>query len=260
MSYFDDPNVCKAALLIIGNEILSGRTKDKNGGYIAEKLTENSVALAEIRVVPDIEEKIIEAVNEMRGDVKYLFTTGGIGPTHDDITAASIAKALGRDLERNAEALQILENYYGIEELTEARKKMAEMPVGSKLIPNPVSGAPGFVAENIYVMAGVPRIMQAMLDHIIAEHLEGGAKVLSNTVSSSLPESAIAGALGDVQIQFPNIDIGSYPRFHEGKLGLSLVMRGVDEAALKDATIAVLGMLEALDGKGVPVELEVPLD
>lgn len=245
MSYLDDPNTVTAALLIIGNEILSGRTKDKNAGHIAEKLTEHGVALSEVRVVPDIEARIVEALNELRARNNYVFTTGGIGPTHDDITAACIAKAVEKDLERNKEALDILEDYYGIEELTEARKKMAEMPAGSTLIPNPVSGAPGFIIENIYVMAGVPRIMQAMLDHILAD-LKGGAKVFSNTLASPLPESAIAADLGAVQEQYPDIDIGSYPRFHEGKLGLSIVLRGVDQARLSAATATVEEMLAKL--------------
>lgn len=260
MSYFDDPNICKAALLIIGNEILSGRTKDKNAGHIAETLTKNGISLAEVRVVPDIEDKIIEAINALRAQVKYLFTTGGIGPTHDDITASCVAKALGRDLERNTEAMKILEGYYGIQELTEPRKKMSEMPVGSTLIPNPVSGAPGFIAENVYVMAGVPRIMQAMLDHVVAEHLEGGAQVLSNTVACSLPESEIAGALGRIQDEYPALDIGSYPRFHEGRLGLSIVLRGIDPQQLKPATIAVMGMIETLGGRPDPVEMQAAID
>jgi len=260
MSYFDDPDVSKAALVVIGNEILSGRTKDANAGWIAEKMTGHGVVLSEVRVVPDIEERIIEAVNALRAEVDYVFTTGGIGPTHDDITAACIAKALGLALERNAEALHVLEEYYGAEELTEPRKKMSEMPVGATLIANPVSGAPGFVAENVFVMAGVPRIMQAMLDEVMSTHMAAGKKVLSNTVSCELPESGVAAALGAVQEGHPEIDIGSYPHFHAGKLGLSIVLRAVDEAGLKAATEAVVDMIRECGGTPQPLGLQVQID
>ena len=155
MSYFEDPDVYKAALVVIGNEVLSGRTQDANTAWIGEILIKHGAVLAEVRVVPDIEEKIVKAVNEVRAEVDYVFTTGGIGPTHDDITAASVAKAFDVALVRHDEAYSILEEHYGVEEFNPPRQKMAMMPEGASLIPNPVSGAPGFVIGNVYVMAGV---------------------------------------------------------------------------------------------------------
>ncbi|MCB1533018.1 MAG: competence/damage-inducible protein A [Alphaproteobacteria bacterium] len=260
MSYFDDPDIFKAAVIVVGNEILSGRTKDANISWIAEKMNLCGVVLTEVRIVPDIEACIVEAVNALRPQVDYVFTTGGIGPTHDDITAASVTKALGLELEYNARALAALLDHYGEAELTDARKKMAQMPVGAVLIPNPVSGAPGFAIENVYVMAGVPRIMQAMLDHIIREHLEEGKKVLSNTIACDLPESEVAASLDALQQRYTEVDIGSYPHFRSGKLGLSLVLRGVDDAALKVATEAVVDMVRECGGTPQALGLEVLID
>lgn len=260
MSHLDDPNTITAALVIIGNEILSGRTKDSNAGWIAEKMTGHGVALAEVRVVPDIESRIVEAVNDLRARNNYVFTTGGIGPTHDDITARCVAKAVEQDLERNAEAMQVLLDYYGEEELTEARKKMSEMPVGATLIPNPVSGAPGFKIENVFVMAGVPRIMQAMLENVIADHIEEGVKVLSNTIACGLPESEVAAALGEIQNKHPQIDIGSYPNFRAGNRGLSVVLRGTDEVGIKAATEAVVDMIRDMGEEPAALGLQVSID
>ncbi len=198
----------RAALIVIGNEILSGRTQDTNTMWIAERLMQHGITLTEARTVPDIEEKIIEALSALRRDNNYVFTTGGIGPTHDDITAESIARAFDVPLEKNDEALCILKEHYKPEDLTPPVMKMALIPKGADLIPNPVSAAPGFVIENVYVMAGVPRIMQAMLDHILRS-LEPGKRVLSNTIACDLPESALAEALGELQKKYPDVEIGS---------------------------------------------------
>ncbi len=232
-----------AGLLIIGNEILSGRTHDKNTPYIAEKLNERGVRLNEVRVVPDVEGRIIAALDALRAENDYVFTTGGIGPTHDDITAAAVAKAFGVALERNAQARQVLLAHYGSEaELTEPRLKMSEIPVGGALIHNPVSGAPGFHIGNVYVMAGVPKIMQGMLDGILPT-LAGGAPVLSEIVTCDCAESVIAKALGEIQAKYPDIDIGSYPQFKEGKHSVNVVLRGVDAEVLVRAVGEVRGMV-----------------
>jgi molybdopterin-biosynthesis enzyme MoeA-like protein len=234
-----------AALVIIGNEILSGRTQDININWIATKMSDQGIKLLEVRVVPDIEEAIIFAINELRHKVGYLFTTGGIGPTHDDITAATIAKAFGVEFALNADARKILLGYYGSEaELTPARLRMAHIPVGATLIDNPVSGAPGFQMDNVYVMAGVPRIMQGMLDSILP-NLASGQPYLSNTVSCDLPESKIAETLGNIQNQYESVDIGSYPHFRSGSMGLAIVLRSTDNGNLHDATRDVVDMVRS---------------
>lgn len=234
-----------AAMIVIGNEILSGRTQDKNINYIALKLGEVGVRFAEVRIIPDIAAKIVETVRAMKAEYDYVFTSGGIGPTHDDITAENVAAACGAVLVQNPQAYDILLAHYGAEELTDARLKMAQIPVGASLIENPVSAAPGFCIDNVYVMAGVPRIMQAMMDHV-APTLAGGAVVQSRTVFTKLYESVIAPALGEIQDDFPDLDIGSYPHFQNGQLGVSVVLRGVDEPMLDKAAQAVEAALEAL--------------
>jgi molybdenum cofactor synthesis domain-containing protein len=240
----------KAALVIIGNEILSGRTQDLNTKYIAERLAGKGIALTEIRVVPDLEDKIIKAVNELKGRVDYLFTTGGIGPTHDDITAESIAKAFGVKLEANAEALKILQGNYKTTDLNQARLKMTMVPEGATLIQNPVSGAPGFVMGNVYVMAGVPAIMQGMLESVLPG-LKEGAVVLSSTVNCEMPESKLAQSLGDLQKKYPTIDIGSYPHYSPGKSAVSLVLRGTEKEMLDKATDELMDIIVRLGGKPV---------
>lgn len=233
-----------AALVIIGNEILSGRTQDTNTAYLAKKLAEQGIKLVEVRVVPDIEEAIIFAVNELRGKVGSVFTTGGIGPTHDDITSATIAKAFGVPFELNSLAREILLDYYkSEEELTSARLRMAHIPKGGQLIPNPVSGAPGFQIGNVYVMAGVPKIMQGMLDSILPE-LVSGKPYLSNSISCNQKESVIAEALEEIQNKFATVDIGSYPHFGSGGMGLALVLRSTDNDNLHVATQQVVDMLK----------------
>ena len=249
----------KSALLIIGNEILSGRTMDKNGNYIAEKMTTHGVPLAEIRVVPDIEARIIEALDQMRQAYDYVFTTGGIGPTHDDITAATVAKCIGVEFERHEGAYQALLEYYGPEELTDARATMADMPRGAELIPNPVSGAPGFRVENILVMAGVPRIMQGMLEYVITQ-ISAGEPIVSNSVSCDLQESIVAEGLGDIQDKYADADIGSYPNFRGGNLTVTIVIRGTNEATIKAATLDVLGLIDERGGNVQTESFQVLLD
>lgn len=221
----------RAAYIVIGNEILSGRTQDSNIKWAAERLATKGVALVEVRVVPDIEDKIIKAVNELRREVDYVFTSGGIGPTHDDITAASIAKAFGVTVHAHPEARRVMEEHYGTKDLSEARLKMAMIPDGAKLIPNPVSGAPGFIMENVHVMAGVPKIMQAMLENILPI-LKQGAVIQSKTVSCGLRESEIAEQLSALQDRYQDVDIGSYPHYP----GLNLVLRSTNVARLESAT------------------------
>ncbi len=231
----------RSGLVIIGNEILSGRTNDANIQYIGTQMAEHGVPLSEVAIVPDVEDKIVAAVNILRAEYDHVFTTGGIGPTHDDITSACIAKAFGVEHTRHEQAHAVLEAYYGKEELTPARAKMAVMPVGAKLIPNPVSGAPGFYIDNVYVMAGIPNIMQAMLDHVV-KVIERGLPILSKNVRSNMPESVIAQELGEVQRQHPHVDIGSYPGFKDGKFWTNIVLRSTDERAMNEAA-AIVEML-----------------
>ncbi len=234
-----------AAMIVIGNEILSGRTQDLNINYVAQKLVECGVGLSEVRIVPDEERKIVDAIFALKNSVDYIFTTGGIGPTHDDITAQSIASAFAVPLEENQEAKQLLLSHYGENDLTDARLKMARIPKGAELIPNPVSAAPGFVIEGVYAMAGVPRIMQGMMDHI-ASTLKGGAVVLSKTVQCALRESVISDALGEIQEDYSAVEIGSYPYFKDGVLGVNVVLRSACEDALEEAYNDVIEMLKGL--------------
>ena len=236
-------DIITAAVLVIGDEILSGRTKDRNIGAIAEHLTAIGIALREVRIVGDVAEEIVAAVNALRARYTYLFTTGGIGPTHDDITAACVAKAFDLPLVQDQEAFAILEKHYGIENLTPPRAKMALVPEGAKLIPNPVSAAPGFVIGNVHVMAGVPRIMQAMMVHVMAD-IKAGKPILSNTVACNLPESKVAQDLAVLQEKYPDVDIGSYPHYRGGALGLSLVLRGTNNENLDLATAEVLQIIK----------------
>lgn len=234
-----------AAMVVIGNEILSGRTQDANVNYVACKLVAAGVRLREVRIVPDVEDVIVGTVRELKSKHDYVFTSGGIGPTHDDITAMCVAKACDTVLEQNKEAHDILLEYYGKDELTDARLRMAQIPVGGSLIPNPVSAAPGFQIENVYVMAGVPRIMQAMMDHVVCG-LDGGTVIQSRTVISSLRESMIAESLGDIQEQYPSVDVGSYPYFKDGELGVNIVLRSDEIDLLSCAEKDVIDMINRL--------------
>ncbi len=237
-----------AAVLIIGNEILSGRTKDANLPHIAEKLGELGIRMREARVVPDVEEEIVAAVNALRARFTYVFTTGGIGPTHDDITSECVARAFGVALERNPEAVARLERHYGDPaKLNEARLRMANIPAGAELIDNPISAAPGFRLGNVFVMAGVPNIMQAMLDGILPR-LKGGAPIHARTVSCALAEGTLATELGALQERYSTLEIGSYPYFRRGDFGVSLVLRGTEETALEQATEELVGIVRRLGG------------
>lgn len=222
-----------AAVLVIGNEILSGRTQDANLHYLAQSLMKHNIRLMEARVIPDVEEEIVEAINHLRQRYDYVFTTGGIGPTHDDITAASIAKAFNRPLIRDPRAMHLLERHYG-DQLTETRSRMAQMPEGSNLISNPVSTAPGFQVENVFVLAGVPSICRAMFDGL-APHLQGGDPIHSETISAFVAESVIADDLTALAGRYETLDIGSYPYFRNGKFGTALVVRGTDAKLLRQA-------------------------
>ncbi|WP_289035795.1 molybdopterin-binding protein [uncultured Roseibium sp.] len=227
-----------AAFLVIGDEILSGRTKDKNIGFLADYLTTIGIDLREVRIVPDVTEKIVDAVNELRAGYTYVFTSGGIGPTHDDITADSIAAAFGVPIDVDPRAKAILEAHYPPGQLTPARLRMARIPEGANLIDNPVSKAPGFRIENVHVMAGVPSIMQAMVD-AIAPTLKTGRKMLSRYVDADVPESRLADQVGEIQIRFPETLIGSYPRTNDGRFTTQIVIRSRDEDTLEEATAAV---------------------
>lgn len=243
-SQFDRlPGSIQAGMVVIGNEILSGRTADKNIAWIAEKLESIGIQLAQVRIVPDSETDIVEAVNALRGRYRYVFTTGGIGPTHDDITAPSIAKAFGRLMERNTEALKRLRAYYKPEDFTDARQRMADMPRDVVLIDNPVSAAPGFIIENVYVMAGVPMIMNAMFESFMGD-LKGGTPLKTRSLQADLGEGTIAIPLSRIQDRNPKVVIGSYPFFKEGSVGVTIVLRAPDEFALQKATQEVRAMID----------------
>jgi molybdenum cofactor synthesis domain-containing protein len=238
-----------AALIIIGNEILSGRTHDKNLPHIAKTLGAVGVRLSEARVVPDVEDEIIDAVNTLRRKYDYVFTTGGIGPTHDDITAECVAKAFGRKLIQHPEARRRMAERSASTgtELNEARLRMANTPEGAELIDNPVSAAPGFRVENVHVMAGVPQIMRAMLDNV-KDSLVGGAQMMSKTVLCTLGEGTVASGLGKLQKKYPDVDIGSYPQYNRGGYRVSLVLRATEAGMLAAATAEVAALVRDLGG------------
>ena len=228
--------IVTAALCVIGDELLSGRTKDKNIGYIADHLTAIGIQLKEVRVVPDEEPEIVAAVNALRARYTYVFTTGGIGPTHDDITADAIAKAFGVGIDVDERALTPMKAYFerrGVE-LTPARLRMARIPVGAELVENSVSIAPGFMLGNVVVMAGIPSIMQVMLD-AATKYLRTGKKMLSAALDLHRPEGEIAGMFEDLQKRYPDVPMGSYPFIRDGKPGTQLVLRSTDAARLADA-------------------------
>ena len=244
-----------ACVLIIGNEVLSGRTKDANLNYLACELTKIGIPLKECRVIPDIEDVIIDTVNECRAKYTYVFTTGGIGSTHDDITAECVAKAFGLDFGINPEAERRLLAHYG-DRANDARMMMARTPVGAELIDNPVSVAPGFRVENVYVMAGVPKIAQAMFDGVKGT-LAGGKILVSKTVSTiGISEGMIAIELGDVQKKHPDVDIGSYPFLKMGKFGTNLVVRGEEEAPVDAACKALIELIQSVGGDVIHGETE----
>ena len=220
-----------AAILIIGNEILSGRTQDTNTNTIALWLNTIGVKVKEVRVIPDIESVIVDTVNILRKSNDYVFTTGGIGPTHDDITAESISKAFGLKYEIHKEAFKILENYYKPGEFNEGRQKMVWMPENAKLILNPTSGAPGFSVQNVFCLPGVPSILKSMLGGLKNE-IAGGEPILSSTINLRTVESEIAKSLTEVQDKNKEVEIGSYPFFQAGKLGVSIVIRSESQSKI----------------------------
>ena len=240
-----------AAILVIGDEILSGRTKDKNIGYIAEYLTAIGIDLKEVRVVSDDETAIVTALNALREAYTYVFTTGGIGPTHDDITAECVAKAFGVAIDFHPEAVRIISERakrMGVE-MNESRMRMARIPAGATLVENKVSGAPGFRIGNVTVMAGVPSIMQAMLD-AVAPTLQTGAKMLSETIRADAREGDVGSELGEIAKANPDVTIGSYP-FFDDKMGpnTNIVVRSRDAAKLAAAKAAVEAMLRTVHAK-----------
>lgn len=243
--------IVTAAMLVIGDEILSGRTRDRNVGHLAEIMTAVGIDLKEVRIVPDEEAEIVAAVNALRARYTYVFTSGGIGPTHDDITADSIATAFGVPCEYDAGALAMLAESYARRdmEFTEARKRMARMPRGAEHIANPVSVAPGFRIGNVHVMAGVPSIFQAMLDNVVPT-LRTGTKLISATVQCPFGEGTIGGPLAEIQKAHPDTIIGSYPKYLDGAFSTELVVRARDPLALESARAAVEAMVEGFRRAG----------
>ena len=228
-----------AAILIIGNEILSGRTQDTNTSTLATWLNSIGVKVKEVRVIPDIEKTIVDTLNVLRKENDYVFTTGGIGPTHDDITAESVSKAFGLKYEIHKEGYKILESYYKPGEFNEGRQKMIWMPENAELILNPTSGAPGFSVENVFCLPGVPSIMKSMLGGI-TNKIVGGEPILSKTISLKTVESEIANSLTKVQDNNKDVEIGSYPFFHAGKLGVSIVLRSENQSKIDKCNIQIL--------------------
>ena len=232
-----------AAILIIGNEILSGRTQDTNTSTLATWLNSIGVKVSEVRVIPDIENTIVDTINILRKENDYVFTTGGIGPTHDDITASSVSKAFGRKYEIHKEAFKILESYYQPGEFNEGRQRMVWMPKNADLIYNPTSGAPGFSVENVFCLPGVPSIMKSMLGGL-KNKIVGGEPILSHTISLRTVESEIANSLTKVQDQNKDVEIGSYPFFHAGKLGVSIVLRSENQAKIDICNSQILKFIK----------------
>jgi len=228
-----------AAILIIGNEILSGRTQDTNTSTLSTWLNSIGVKVEEVRVVPDIEKKIIDTLNFLRKTYNYVFTTGGIGPTHDDITALSVAKAFGLKYKIHEEAFKILEGYYKPGEFNEGRQKMVWMPEKANLIFNPTSGAPGFSVENVFCLPGVPSILKSMLGGL-TNTIVGGEPILSLTISLRTVESEIASSLTKVQNDNLDVEIGSYPFFQAGKIGVSIVIRSEDQSKIDKCNLQIL--------------------
>ena len=244
------PDSVTAALIVIGDEILSGRTKDVNIGAVADFCTDLGIDLKEVRVISDETDEIVDAVNALRARYTYVFTTGGIGPTHDDITADAVAKAFGVALPINAQARAMLESRWKETgtEVNEARLRMARIPEGADLIVNSVSAAPGFRIGNVHVMAGVPIIMRAMLE-ALTPTLKGGKKVMSVTVKAAVGEGTVGGPLGELQAQYPDVKMGSYPQMGKDRVMTELVLRSSDAARLEEAAGKVRDMVAAAHTK-----------
>ena len=227
-----------SAILIIGNEILSGRTVDKNTSFIAKWLGELGISVEEVRVVPDKEDAIIASLNELRTKYQYVFTTGGIGPTHDDITSESVAKAFGRKYDYNKEAYAILEKYYAKSDFNEGRKKMARMPEGATLIYNENGSAPAFSVENVFVLPGIPSYVEAMIPQL-KKVLVSGKKIISTSYDAKVRESSIAVELEKIQNKYPEVDIGSYPYSNKDTFGTVLVIRSIDEIKIMECKFEI---------------------
>ena len=243
-----EPAVVTACILIIGNEILSGRTQDANLAFLARELDAVGIRVREARVIADDAAAIVTTLNAIRHTFDYVFTTGGIGPTHDDITSRSVADAFGVPLMLHPEAKRLLETHYPPGHLNEARLRMAMVPEGAVLLPNPISRAPGFQISNVFVLPGVPSIMQGIFEQL-KYRLRGGEKVLSRSLSCHLAEGTLADDLGALQSRYPDIEIGSYPYFRRGDFGVTLVLRGTDSARLAAATVELKHLIRALGGE-----------
>ena len=252
----ENGKVVKAAILIIGDEILSGRTVDANLSYMAQWLDQLGIQVGEVRVVADHEDNIVDAVNALRRSYDYVITTGGIGPTHDDITSDAIAKAFDVPIDYHPKALEILEAHYEEGEFNDARKRMARIPQGGVLIDNPISVAPGFEIENVFVMAGIPMINRAMLESI-RHRLVGGAPVQSRVVAAHLAEGTVAERLRDIQSRYERVSIGSYPYYRSKHFGTTLVLRSADEGALRAAFDEAVAMIRDLGGDPIFNELKI---
>tara|TARA_Y100001970_G_scaffold125813_1_gene155617 strand:- start:2020 stop:2772 length:753 start_codon:yes stop_codon:yes gene_type:complete len=238
-----------AGIIIIGNEVLSGRTKDINTSTLAKWLNSLGIEVKEVRVIPDVESTIVETVNHLRKKFNYIFTTGGIGPTHDDITAESISKAFDLEYGFHKEAYSILEKYYNPGEFSDGRQKMAKMPISANLILNPTSGAPGFYVENVFCLPGVPSILQSMIGGL-NNVLIGGDPILSLTISLRTVESEIAKSISEIQNKNNDVEIGSYPFFRAGKLGVSIVLRSSNKNKLDGCHSTILKFIET---KGIEI-------
>ncbi len=232
-----------SGIIIIGNEILSGRTQDTNTSTISKWLNSLGIKVQEVRIIPDVEEAIISTVNELRKKFNYVFTTGGIGPTHDDITASSISKAFNLTYGPHKEAMSLLEKYYKPGEFNEGRQKMAWMPTNANLIYNPTSGAPGFNVENVFCLPGVPSILKSMLGDI-SHKLVGGEPILSQTINLRTVESEIAKSLSMVQNNNKDVDIGSYPFFRAGKLGVAIVLRSTNQSQIDKCNLEIINFVK----------------
>jgi len=243
-----------ACVLVIGNELLSGRTQDANIKFLATRLGELGIPLREVRVIPDVAATIVETVNEVRARFTYVFTTGGIGPTHDDITSECVAAAFGVPWEKQPEAWALLASRYPPGGFNAARQRMATMPRGARLIANPVSVAPGFEIGNVFVMAGVPQVMRAMFETLVPR-LAGGPPVISRAVHvTGVPEGTLAEGLGEIQRAHPSVEIGSYPFYRSNGNGVAVVAKGTDATLAEAAIAAAAALMRSLGGEPVPGE------
>tara|TARA_Y100000590_G_scaffold438806_1_gene562056 strand:+ start:677 stop:1429 length:753 start_codon:yes stop_codon:yes gene_type:complete len=231
-----------SAIIVIGDEILSGRTQDVNVSFLSRWLNELGVKVSEVRIIEDKEKSIVSCIQELKNKFKYVFTTGGIGPTHDDITSKSVAKAFNLKYGFHKEAYDILEKYYKPGEFNKGRKKMAKIPEGALLIYNPSSGAPGFIVKNVFCLPGVPSILQSMVDGL-KNKIIGGNKILSKTISIQTVESEISISLENIQKRFKNVQIGSYPFFRLGKIGVSIVVRSTDKKKIDDCCKQIISFI-----------------